>query len=227
MTCANCHSPKGPPAAIAGKDYSGGLRFDEPPFDVTAPNITPDKETGIGNWTDDQIKTLLLTGKHPNGCQVAEIMPTAFYPILTPGDLNAIVAYLRSLPPVKNKVPDPGLQDRAAASRVPGRREALHGGRSQRQGEARLLPRHHRPLHGVPHAVRGRRRPRISRIRSARAAGNSPGPGACRSRATSLRTRPPASATGPTPRSRPRSPRASARTARRSRARWATSTMPR
>jgi mono/diheme cytochrome c family protein len=107
MTCANCHSPKGPPAAIAGKDYSGGLRFNEPPFDVTAPNITPDKETGIGNWTDDQIKTLLLTGKHPNGHPVAEIMPTAFYPILTPGDLNAIVAYLRSLPPVKNKVPDP------------------------------------------------------------------------------------------------------------------------
>jgi mono/diheme cytochrome c family protein len=107
MTCANCHSPKGPPAATAGKDYSGGLRFNEPPFDVTAPNITPDKETGIGNWTDAQIKTLLTTGKHPNGHQVAEIMPTAFYPILTPGDLDAIVAYLRSLPPVKNKVPDP------------------------------------------------------------------------------------------------------------------------
>jgi mono/diheme cytochrome c family protein len=107
MTCANCHSPKGPPAAVAGKDFSGGLRFNEPPFDVTAPNITPDKETGIGNWTDEQIKTILLTGKNPHGIQVAEVMPTAFYPILTPGDLNAVVAYLRSLPPVKNKVPDP------------------------------------------------------------------------------------------------------------------------
>jgi mono/diheme cytochrome c family protein len=107
MTCANCHSPKGPPAAVAGKDYSGGLRFNEPPFDVTAPNITPDKETGIGNWTDEQIKTILLTGKNPHGVQAAEVMPSAFYPILTPGDLNAIVAYLRSLPPVKNKVPDP------------------------------------------------------------------------------------------------------------------------
>jgi mono/diheme cytochrome c family protein len=107
MTCANCHSPKGPPAAVAGKDFSGGLRFDEPPFDVTAPNITPDKDTGIGNWTDAQIKTLLLTGKNPHGIQAAEVMPTAFYPILTPGDLDGIVAYLRSLPPVKNKVPDP------------------------------------------------------------------------------------------------------------------------
>ena len=107
MTCANCHSPKGPPAATAGKDFSGGFRFNEPPFDVTAPNITPDKETGIGNWTDEQIKTLLLTGKNEHGIQAAEVMPTAFYPILTPQDLNAIVAYLRSLPPVKNKVPDP------------------------------------------------------------------------------------------------------------------------
>ena len=89
MTCANCHSPKGPPAAVAGKDYSGGLRFNEPPFDVTAPNITPDKETGIGNWTDAQIKTMLLTGKNPHGNQEAEVMPTAFYPILTPGDSTA------------------------------------------------------------------------------------------------------------------------------------------
>jgi mono/diheme cytochrome c family protein len=107
MTCGNCHSPKGPPAAVAGKDFSGGLRFDEPPFDVTAPNITPDKETGIGNWTDAQIRTLLLTGKNEHGIQAAEVMPTAFYPILTPGDLDGIVAYLRSLTPVKNKVADP------------------------------------------------------------------------------------------------------------------------
>src|SRR6185295_15732044 len=102
MTCGNCHSPKGPPAAVAGKDFSGGLRFNEPPFDVTAPNITSDKETGIGNWTDEQIKTMLLTGKNPHGIQEAEVMPTAFYPILTPGDLDGIVAYLRSLTPVKN-----------------------------------------------------------------------------------------------------------------------------
>jgi mono/diheme cytochrome c family protein len=107
MTCANCHSPKGPPPAVAGKDFSGGLRFNEPPFDVTAPNITPDKDTGIGNWTDAQIKTMLLTGKNLHGIQEAEVMPTAFYPILTPGDLDSIVAYLRSLTPVKNKVADP------------------------------------------------------------------------------------------------------------------------
>ena len=107
MTCGNCHTPKGPPAAVAGKDFSGGLTFDEPPFKVTASNITPDKVTGIGNWTDAQIKTAILTGKRPDGVQLAEVMPTSFYPILTEGDLNAIVAYLRSLKPVTNKVPAP------------------------------------------------------------------------------------------------------------------------
>jgi mono/diheme cytochrome c family protein len=107
MTCANCHSPKGPPAAVAGKDYSGGLSWDEPPFTVTAPNITQDRETGIGSWSDAEIKTLLITGKRPNGVQLAEIMPTSFYPILTEGDLNSIVAYMRTIKPVKNKVPDP------------------------------------------------------------------------------------------------------------------------
>src|SRR5690349_22964951 len=70
LTCGNCHSPKGPPAAIAGKDFSGGLSWDEPPFKVTAPNITPDKETGIGSWTDAQIKTMQSKGVKPNDIPV-------------------------------------------------------------------------------------------------------------------------------------------------------------
>jgi mono/diheme cytochrome c family protein len=107
LTCGNCHSPKGPPAAIAGKDFSGGLTFDEPPFKVTASNITPDKETGIGKWSDADIKKAIVEGVRPTGVRLAEIMPSAYYPILTEGDLNGIVAYLRSLKPVKNKVPDP------------------------------------------------------------------------------------------------------------------------
>lgn len=107
MTCGNCHTPKGPPNVVAGKDFSGGLTFDEPPFKVTASNITPDPDTGIGKWTDAQIKTLMRTGQRPNGVHVAAIMPTGFYEILTPSDLDAIVAYMRTLKPVANKVPDP------------------------------------------------------------------------------------------------------------------------
>jgi mono/diheme cytochrome c family protein len=107
MTCGNCHSPKGPPDVVAGKDFSGGLRFDEPPFDVTAPNITQDKATGIGAWSDDDIKKLLRTGVRPNGIPIAVVMPTGFYDIITDSDMDAIVAYLRTLKPISNKVPDP------------------------------------------------------------------------------------------------------------------------
>ena len=107
MTCQNCHTPKGPTGDIAGKELSGGLSWDEPPFKVTAPNITQDKETGIGNWTDADIKKLLRTGVRPNGVAIASIMPTGFYDIITDRDMDAIVAYLRTIAPIKNKVPDP------------------------------------------------------------------------------------------------------------------------
>ena len=107
LTCGNCHSPKGPPAAVAGKDFSGGLSWDEAPFKVTASNITQDKETGIGSWTDAQIKTSLRKGVRPNGTPLAMIMPSDFYEIMTERDLDAVVAYLRTVKPVKNTVPDP------------------------------------------------------------------------------------------------------------------------
>ncbi|HZQ11313.1 MAG TPA: c-type cytochrome [Pseudolabrys sp.] len=107
LTCGNCHSPKGPTGDIAGKEFSGGLSWDEPPFKVTAPNITQDKETGIGNWTDAQIKTLMRTGVLPNGAHGAMIMPTGFYHIMTERDLDAVVAYLRTIKPINNKVADP------------------------------------------------------------------------------------------------------------------------
>ncbi len=107
MTCQNCHTPRGPNGLVLDKDLSGGAHFDEPPFDVYAANITSDKETGIGSWSVDDIKKLLTTGVRPNGVPVANVMPTGFYRILTEDDLNAIAAYVHSLPPVKNKVPAP------------------------------------------------------------------------------------------------------------------------
>ena len=108
MTCQNCHTPKGERGApVYERDLSSGLSWDEPPFKVTASNITQDKETGIGSWTDAQIKTALRKGQRPNGVQLAAIMPYDFYEILTDRDLNAIVAYLRTVKPVKQTVPDP------------------------------------------------------------------------------------------------------------------------
>lgn len=108
MTCKNCHTPKGERGApIFERDLSSGLSWDEPPFKVTASNITQDKETGIGNWSDADIKKALRKGERPNGVHLAAIMPSDFYEILTENDLNAIVAYLRTVKPVKQTVPDP------------------------------------------------------------------------------------------------------------------------
>ncbi len=107
LTCGNCHTPKGPTGDIMEKAFSGGLDFDEPPFKVTASNITPDKETGIGNYTDEQLRTVLRKGIKPNGVPVAMVMPSGFYEIMTDRDLDAVIAYLRSLKPISNKVPDP------------------------------------------------------------------------------------------------------------------------
>jgi mono/diheme cytochrome c family protein len=108
LTCQNCHTPKGERGApIFDRDLSSGLEFDEPPFKVTASNITQDKETGIGNWSDADIKKALQKGERPNGVRLAAIMPSDFYEILTPGDLDAIVAYLRTVKPVKQQTPTP------------------------------------------------------------------------------------------------------------------------
>jgi mono/diheme cytochrome c family protein len=107
MTCNNCHTPMGPGGPQFDKALSGGITFDEPPFKVQGSNITQDKETGIGAWTDAQIKATLRTGTRPSGVQLAEVMPTSFYGIITPRDMDAITAYLRTVKPVANKTADP------------------------------------------------------------------------------------------------------------------------
>ncbi len=107
LTCGNCHTPKGPQGDIAAKAFSGGLSWDEPPFKVTAPNITQDKETGIGNYSNSDIEKVLRKGVKPDGTPVAMIMPSGFYEIMTDRDMNAVIAYLRTLKPLKNRVPDP------------------------------------------------------------------------------------------------------------------------
>ncbi len=119
MTCQNCHTPRGPNGLILDKQLSGGLRFDEPPFDVTAANITSDKETGIGSWSIDDIKKFLVTGVRPNGVPVANVMPTGFYKVLTARDLDAIATYLHSVPPVKNQAPAPVYKMKLPQTFVP------------------------------------------------------------------------------------------------------------
>ena len=113
MACGNCHTPRDAEGKqAADRALSGGLTFTTPGFVATAPNITPDRETGIGSWSDAEIKRALVEGMRPDhghfaGVALAAIMPANFYKALTPDDLTAVVAYLRTVKPVRNEVTDP------------------------------------------------------------------------------------------------------------------------
>lgn len=120
MTCQNCHTPIGPDGPRFDRALSGGLTFDETPFKVTASNITQDKKTGIGSWTDAEIKASLRDGVRPNGVALAPIMPTGFYGIISDADMDAIVAYLRTVPAVENEVPTPVYRFAAPRQVFPG-----------------------------------------------------------------------------------------------------------
>ncbi len=108
MNCHDCHTPRGPSGLDLSRALSGGPQtFDEADYKVVGSNITPDKETGIGNWSDAELKKFLVTGIKPNGVKAAPIMPYEFYTVLTARDLDALVAYLRSVPPVRREMPMP------------------------------------------------------------------------------------------------------------------------
>jgi len=103
--CGNCHTPRGPGGAFAaGKELAGGFVVaDEKPFRAVAANITQDKETGIGNWTDAQIAKAIREGIRPDGSLIGPPMPFELYRRMADSDLMAIVAYLRTVPAVSNK----------------------------------------------------------------------------------------------------------------------------
>lgn len=90
------------------KFMAGGRLFDlGPAGKVYSANLTPDVETGIGGWTDEQIKTAVRTGQIPSGRMLVPVMPYHTYNTMADLDLDAVVAYLRTLPAIKNAVPEP------------------------------------------------------------------------------------------------------------------------
>ncbi len=106
VACGNCHTPKGPKGEIPGMELAGMAPFFKTPeFTANAPNITPDKETGIGTWTDGQIITAIRQGKRPDGSIIGPPMPIGLYRGLSDRDVRAIVAYLRLAKPVRNEIP--------------------------------------------------------------------------------------------------------------------------
>ena len=107
--CSHCHTP----GSFFGRPdmarYLGGsdVGFATPAGVFVGRNLTPDKETGLGAWSDQQIITAMTGGYRPDGRQLAPIMPWQDLSQLTAADAQAIVAFLRSIPPVQHAVPGP------------------------------------------------------------------------------------------------------------------------
>ena len=79
---------------------SGGRKYEGPFGTVYSSNITPDPKTGIGSWTDAEIITAIRVGRRPNGERLLPVHPYTVFNGMAEGDLKAVTAYLRSLPPV-------------------------------------------------------------------------------------------------------------------------------
>ena len=97
--CASCHTVPGSAAA-----YAGGRAIETPFGDLVAPNITPDRETGIGAWTDDEFDAAIRKGRRPNGSRLYPAMPYNAYTKMSRADVLALRAYLNTVPPVRNAV---------------------------------------------------------------------------------------------------------------------------
>ena len=97
--------PEGPWVMIAGATNTAWAG----PWGVSfTANLTPDIETGLGRWSEADFIRTIRTGRHMGrGREVLPPMPIALYNHFTDRDLKAVYAYLRTIPPIRNKVPDP------------------------------------------------------------------------------------------------------------------------
>jgi mono/diheme cytochrome c family protein len=97
--CVACHTSQG------GKDYAGGLTIRLPFGALYSTNITPDKETGIGNYSNQEFLNAIQRGIRHDGARLYPAMPFTSYTYMTDADALAIKAYLFSLPPVRMVTP--------------------------------------------------------------------------------------------------------------------------
>ena len=103
--CGACHATRGPDGRVLpGMELAGGRVFQERGFRAVTPNITPDPETGIGRWTDAEIAASIRDGRRPDGSLIDPPMPVESYRGISDRDLAAIVAYLRTVRPVRHEV---------------------------------------------------------------------------------------------------------------------------
>jgi hypothetical protein len=109
LDCDGCHSQRdftrlGGPVVVAGRGQGGVLQFDGLPGTVSAPNITPDKETGIGAWTDGEKIRAIREGIGKDGHALFPMMPYQGYKYMSDNDSRALVAYMNTLPAIHNYV---------------------------------------------------------------------------------------------------------------------------
>jgi len=98
--CISCHTADRPDAI----PLAGGRRLETPFGIFYSPNLTPDRETGTGGWTDRDFDAALRHGRAPDGSPYYPVFPYPAYAGISDGDMSAITAYLHSLPPVHNPV---------------------------------------------------------------------------------------------------------------------------
>ena len=96
--CVACHTAEG------GQPFAGGLALQTPFGAIMTPNITPDNLTGIGSWSKDDFARAMHEGRRPGGTYLYPAFPYPWYTKVTRKDVDAIYAYLRTLPAVENRV---------------------------------------------------------------------------------------------------------------------------
>jgi mono/diheme cytochrome c family protein len=105
--CDNCHTPRGASGYDLANRFSGGAQtFSDKTYVVRGPNISPDVETGVGAWTDKELRGAIVEGVGRDG-PLAPVMPSDTYKPLTPSDLDAIIAFLRSMTPIRAPLQTP------------------------------------------------------------------------------------------------------------------------
>jgi mono/diheme cytochrome c family protein len=109
--CGNCHTPRLPDGTPDdSKNLAGAFVIEEPVFRAYARNITPDMETGIGSWTEDQIIDAVRNARRPDGTFMGPPMSFGWYKNLSDTDVRAIAKYVKSVPAVRNEVPESTYQ---------------------------------------------------------------------------------------------------------------------
>jgi mono/diheme cytochrome c family protein len=104
--CGNCHTPHNPDGTLnQDMQYAGAFVIEEPEFKAYARNITPDMETGIGSWSEDDIVRAMREGVRPDGRVLGPPMSFVFYKDMSDSDAYAIAAFLKSVPAIRNEVP--------------------------------------------------------------------------------------------------------------------------